>query len=81
MLGRFAAVMGRVRCMAMGGMGVMRGFLVVAVFVMLGGFAIMMGGVLVVFRGGAMMFSAFVGRHGGLPVQTWMKAAKSGARS
>ena len=74
-------MVGRVRRMAVGGMRVMRGLLVVAVIVMLGGFAMMMGGVLVVLRGGAMMFSAFVCRHDGLPVQTWMKAGKSGARS
>jgi hypothetical protein len=68
MLGSFAAVVGRVRRMAVGGMGVMRGFLVVAVIVMLGCFAMMMGGGLVVLRGSAMMVSAFVCRHDGLPV-------------
>ena len=56
-------MVGCVRCMAVGGMGVMGRFPVVAVIVMLGGFAMMMGGVLVVLRGGAMMFSAFVCRH------------------
>jgi hypothetical protein len=81
MLGGFAAVVGRVRRMAVGGMRVMRGFLVIAVVVVLGGFAMMMGGVFVVFRSGAVMFSAFVCRHDGLPVQKWLKAAKSGAGS
>ena len=81
MLGGFAAVVGCVRRMAVGGMRMMRGFFVVAVIVMLGSFAMMMGGVFVVFCGGAMMLCAFVCRHDGLPVQTWMKAGKSGASS
>jgi hypothetical protein len=67
-LGGFATVVGRVRRMAVGGMRVMRSFLMIAVVVMLGGFAMMVGGVLVVFRGVAVMFSAFVCRHDGLPV-------------
>ena len=81
MLGSFAAVVGCVRRMAVGGMGVMRGFLVVAVIVVLGGLAMMMGGVLVVLRGGAMMFGAFVCLHDGSPLQLWMKTGKSVARS
>jgi hypothetical protein len=68
MLGGFAAVVGCVRRMAVGRMGVMGGFLVVAVIVMLGGFAMVVRGVVVVLRGGAMMFSAFMCRHDGLPV-------------
>jgi hypothetical protein len=35
----------------------------------------------VVLCGGAMVSSAFMRRHDGLPVQTWMKAGKSGACS
>jgi hypothetical protein len=81
MLGGFAAVVGCVRRMAVGGMRVMRGFLVVAVIVMLGRFAMMMSGVLVMFCGAAMMFGAFVCLHNGLPVQSWMKTRKSAARS
>jgi hypothetical protein len=73
MLGGFATVVGRVRRMAVSGVGVMRGFLVVAVIVMLGGFAMMVCRVLVVFRGAPMMLSAFVGFHNGLPVQKWLR--------
>jgi hypothetical protein len=68
MFGGFAAVVGRVRRMAVGGMRVMRGFLVVALFMMLSGFTMVMGGVFVVLRGAAMMFGAFVCLHDGLSV-------------
>ena len=50
---------------------------VVAAVVMLGGLAMMMSRILMMLRGGAMMFSAFVCRHAGLPLQSWMKTAKS----
>jgi hypothetical protein len=54
--------------MAMRGVGVVRGFLVVAGFVMPGGLAMMLRGLLVVVGGLVMMLDACVIAHGALPV-------------
>ena len=48
--------------MAVGGVGVMGRLLVIAGFVVLGGFAVMLGGVFVVFGGLVMMLDAHVSR-------------------
>jgi hypothetical protein len=53
---------------AVGGVGVMRGLFVIAGFVMLGGFAVMLRRVLVVFGGLVMVLDACVVAHGALPV-------------
>jgi hypothetical protein len=67
MFGGLAAVMSRVRRMTMSSVRMMRRLPVVTVTVVLCGFAMMMGRGLMVLRGGAVMFSAFVCRHDGLP--------------
>jgi hypothetical protein len=54
--------------MAMGGMGVVRGLFVIAGFMMLGGFAVMLRCVLVMFGGLVMMLDACVVAHDSLPV-------------
>jgi hypothetical protein len=54
-LGRFAAVMRGMRGMTMRRVRVVSALLVVAVIVMLGRFAMMVGGILMMFRGGTMM--------------------------
>jgi hypothetical protein len=53
---------------AVGGVGVMRGLFVIAGVVMLGGFAVMLRRVLVVFGGLVMVLDACVVAHGALPV-------------
>ena len=50
--------------MAVGGVGVMGRLLVIAGFVVLGGFAVMLGGVFVVFGGLVMMLDAHVSLPG-----------------
>ena len=54
--------------MAMGAVGVMRRLVMVACFMMPGGFAVMLRRVLVVFGGLVMVLDACVVAHGGLPV-------------
>jgi hypothetical protein len=54
--------------MAVGGVGVMRGLFVIAGFMMLGGFAVMLRRVLVVLGGLVMVLDACVVAHGSLPV-------------
>jgi hypothetical protein len=53
---------------AVGGVGVMRGLFVIAGFMMLGGFAVMLRRVLVVFGGLVMVLDACVVAHDSLPV-------------
>jgi hypothetical protein len=54
--------------MAVGGVGVVRGLFVIAGFVMLGGFAVMLRCVLVMFGGLVMVLDACVVAHDSLPV-------------
>jgi hypothetical protein len=54
--------------MAVGGVGVVRRLIVIAGFMMLGGFAVMLRRVLVMFGGLVMMLDACVVAHGALPV-------------
>ena len=54
--------------MAVGGVGVVRGLLVIAGFVMFGGFAVMLRRMLVVFGGLVMVLDACVIAHDSLPV-------------
>jgi hypothetical protein len=54
--------------MAMGAVGVMRRLFVIAGFMMLGGFAVMLRRMFVVFGGLVMMLDACVFAHGALPV-------------
>lgn len=54
--------------MAVGGVGVVRGLLVIAGFVMFGGFAVMLRCMLVVFGGLVMVLDACVIAHDSLPV-------------
>jgi hypothetical protein len=56
MLGRFLVVMFGVKCMAMRRQGVMRGFRVIARFVVFRRFVMVLRGVLVVFSGFLVMF-------------------------
>lgn len=72
-LGGFAAVMRCMCRMAMRAVRMMRGLLVIAVVVMLGGLPMVMGRVVVVLRGGAMMIGALVNWHDGLPVRVWVE--------
>jgi hypothetical protein len=57
----FARVMHRVLVMTAGRMGVMRGRLVISFFMVLGGFAVMTGCVLVMFRCFVMMLGCLLG--------------------
>ncbi len=70
-LGRFAAVMSGVRRVTMGRMSVVRGLLVLAFIVMLGGAAVMLGRIVVMLGRAAMMLGAFVNSHESLP--TWIE--------
>jgi hypothetical protein len=54
--------------MAVGGVGVVGRLIVIAGFMMLGGFAVMLRRVLVMFGGLVMMLDACVVAHGALPV-------------
>jgi hypothetical protein len=54
--------------MAVGAVGVVRGLFVIAGFVVLGGFAVMLRRVLVVFGGLVMVLDACVVAHDSLPV-------------
>jgi hypothetical protein len=60
MTARLDMMMFGVAGMAVGGVGVMRGLLVIAGFMVLGGFTVMLGGVFVVFGGLVMMLDAHV---------------------
>jgi hypothetical protein len=68
------------RRMAVSGVGMMRGLLVVAAVVMLGCFPMVMRRVVVVLRRGAVMIGALVSWHDSVPLLLWSKAAKGGAR-
>jgi hypothetical protein len=43
---------------------------------MLGRLAMVAGGAIVMLRRGTMVFSAFMCRHDGLPVQAWLKVGE-----
>jgi hypothetical protein len=62
-LGRFGGVLSCVQCMAVRQEGVMGGLLVIARFVVFGGFAMVLGRVFVVFGCVFVVLGAFV-RHG-----------------
>jgi len=71
MLARLASVMGGVGGMAVRRMGVVRRFLVAVRLVVLGRFAMMLGGVLVMFGRGVVMLDDFVFGHDALhPVRS-----------
>lgn len=57
----FVAVMRRMQTMRVGNVRVMSGLFVIAAFVMLGCFAMVVGGILVVLGCGVVVFAAFVG--------------------
>jgi hypothetical protein len=65
-LGRFRGVMRCVMKMPLGGVGVVRGRLVIIGFVVLGGFAMMSGGVFVVFGCLGMMLCCLLGHRSSL---------------
>ena len=62
--------------MAMGGVGVMRGLLVIAGLVVLGSFAVMLGGVFVVLGGLVMVVDACVVAHVSLSRVGELKSAR-----
>jgi hypothetical protein len=62
-------VMFGVAGMAVGAVGVVRGFFVIAGLMMLGGFAVMLGCVLVMFGGLVMVLDACMVAHVSLPVR------------
>jgi uncharacterized membrane protein len=65
----FDVVMFGVAGMAVGAVGVVRRFFVIASIMMLGGFAMMLGCVLVVFGGLVMVLNACMVAHVSLPVR------------
>ncbi|HLQ93350.1 MAG TPA: hypothetical protein VK148_25290 [Xanthobacteraceae bacterium] len=68
MLRSFAAMMRRMRRVAMGRVCMMRRSAMITVIVVRGGVAMMLSGLLVMVSGRAVVFSAFVVRHDGLPL-------------
>ena len=67
MTARLDVVMFSVAGMPMGGVGVVRRLFVIAGFVVLGGFTVMPGGMLVMFGGLGVMLDVGVVAHGTLP--------------
>jgi hypothetical protein len=59
-LGGFMPMMGRMQSMSVGHVSVMSSLLVIAGFIMLGRLAMMVGGALVVFRGGLVVLATLV---------------------
>jgi hypothetical protein len=76
MAARLGMVFFSVAGMAVGGVGVVRRFLMIAGFVMLGSFTVMLRGVLVVFGSLVMMLDACMVAHGVSP-GWWLKSARS----
>jgi hypothetical protein len=71
MLGGFDAMMLRVMAMTGGGVGMMRGDLVIVILIMPGGFAMMARGAFVMIGGIVMMFAGgMLVRHGKSPFRT-----------
>lgn len=65
MLAGFVGMVAGVQCMSVGDVGVVPGLLVIARLVVLGRFAMMRGGVFVMFSGLQMMFRSVMSHGGG----------------
>ena len=74
MFGRFGAVMRGMRRVSVRGVGMVRGVLVIAVVMVLGGLVMMVRRLLMMLGCRAMMFSAFVFLHDVLPLQAKVDA-------